>query len=114
MEMLTPECVAEQRGLAPVPQALFIHEASAQQRLHAQYIQEILRKAHSAQTARFAVIDESESRVIEECEIGAELLEGMVLRVPFEKIVHARCSGGQPARSDVFDPHQTPGLFKRQ
>src|SRR5215510_4928898 len=110
-----PVGVAQDHCRAAVPAALFFVETASEQRRNSQQRKEVLRHADADYPFWFAHADHVVAAVVEEGEVGRQVLERFILRAPVIKVGHAyRYRGEAASRPGIRDPDQSFRVAKRQ
>ena len=104
----------EDRGRTSVPDALFLDEIAAQQRLYAQDVQEVLGDTNADEALRLANSYEVEALVFEEGEVAGERLERLVHLAVIAQVGRARRDQGHAAFGGLSDPREPLRFFERQ
>ena len=77
-KMSLPKAVAQYCGVFSVPHAFVVYKISAEGRADSEDIEEVLRYADAPQAFGFSTTGERVASIIKECEIGCQILEGLI------------------------------------
>ena len=112
VEAALPQSVAEHHGLRAVPCALLGSERAAQQGLHAEHVEEVLRHGHAAQPLGLASAAQEIVTHAVEGEVAGNGGQGLGSLSQVQQVPHLRRLAGEVGEVAIGNPHQLGGLLE--
>ena len=112
VEAALPQSVAEHHGLGAVPGALLGIERAAEQGLHAEHVEEVLRHGHAAQPLGLASAAQEIVTHAVEGEVAGNGRQRLGSLSQVQQVAHLRRLAGEVGEVAIGNPHQLGGLLE--